>query len=306
MGDVSFWLGQDFEPEDQYRGLTIPVRQQWARWKQTPPPLVRSPRSAQANRSTPRALAVRGMTFDQLRPYTPGDDARRIDWNVFARQQQPYVRLYEPEGEEALWFVLDASPSMCVAPVDQVLPLAAGFEWVVQFVLGRPDLSLGRSGVMVLTGREVQVFSAARLDRVRWLEQVRRACLGVVEADPTVPAFEPERFYNRVWPAALATLKTRAAGVVWLSDWLDVPGGVEALVRRQLRGIPVWTPDFLAPPLVKSGKGTTIPNPLPLWIPATSVETPNAPATVLTHWPTAIPARQGPFSRSEPRRGPRS
>ena len=52
-----------------------------------------------------------GMEFDEVRPYNPGDDVRRIDWNVTARVGSPYVRRYHEERETTVMLVLDASGS---------------------------------------------------------------------------------------------------------------------------------------------------------------------------------------------------
>ena len=52
-----------------------------------------------------------GMEFDEVRPYNPGDDVRRIDWNVTARMGSPYVRRYHEERETTVMLVLDASGS---------------------------------------------------------------------------------------------------------------------------------------------------------------------------------------------------
>ena len=39
-----------------------------------------------------------GFDFDEHRPYRPGDDVRRIDWNVTARMHQPFVRVTTPSA----------------------------------------------------------------------------------------------------------------------------------------------------------------------------------------------------------------
>src|ERR687884_2316201 len=54
----------------------------------------------------------RGMEFDEVRPYVPGDDVRTIDWNVTARTGEPHVRAYLAERVLVTWLVLDTSPSM--------------------------------------------------------------------------------------------------------------------------------------------------------------------------------------------------
>jgi len=53
----------------------------------------------------------RGMEFDEVREYTPGDDVRSIDWNVTARTGHPYVKRYVEERELTVLFVVDLSAS---------------------------------------------------------------------------------------------------------------------------------------------------------------------------------------------------
>ena len=53
----------------------------------------------------------RGMDFDEIRPYEPGDDLRTIDWNVTARTGSPHIRRYIEDRELAVWFLIDPSAS---------------------------------------------------------------------------------------------------------------------------------------------------------------------------------------------------
>ena len=53
----------------------------------------------------------RGMEFDEVRPYVPGDDVRTIDWNVTARMGEPYVKRYVEERELTVLLLVDISPS---------------------------------------------------------------------------------------------------------------------------------------------------------------------------------------------------
>jgi uncharacterized protein (DUF58 family) len=48
----------------------------------------------------------RGMDFDQVRPYQPGDDPRTIDWRVLARSGRPYTKLYREERERPVLITL--------------------------------------------------------------------------------------------------------------------------------------------------------------------------------------------------------
>ena len=53
-----------------------------------------------------------GLELAQVRPYQPGDDVRRIDWNATARTTIPHVRVHVPERALTSWLVLDVSASM--------------------------------------------------------------------------------------------------------------------------------------------------------------------------------------------------
>jgi len=52
-----------------------------------------------------------GMAFSEVREYVPGDDIRKIDWNVTARFNQPYVKLFEEERELTVMLLVDISNS---------------------------------------------------------------------------------------------------------------------------------------------------------------------------------------------------
>jgi uncharacterized protein (DUF58 family) len=60
-----------------------------------------------------------GTELAQVRPYEPGDDVRRIDWNVTARMVTPHVRVHVPERSLTTWLLLDVSPSMTFGTADR-------------------------------------------------------------------------------------------------------------------------------------------------------------------------------------------
>ncbi|HJE39125.1 MAG: DUF58 domain-containing protein [Candidatus Amulumruptor caecigallinarius] len=57
------------------------------------------------------AFKGRGMTFAEVREYQYGDDIRDIDWNVTARHNKPYVKVYEEERELTVMLLVDVSRS---------------------------------------------------------------------------------------------------------------------------------------------------------------------------------------------------
>ncbi|MSP23921.1 MAG: DUF58 domain-containing protein [Myxococcales bacterium] len=52
-----------------------------------------------------------GLSFREVRAYTPGDDVRQIDWNVSARMSEPHVKIFTEEREMTVMLVVDASAS---------------------------------------------------------------------------------------------------------------------------------------------------------------------------------------------------
>lgn len=58
------------------------------------------------------AFKGRGMSFSEVREYQPGDDVRDIDWNVTARFERTYVKVYEEERELTVMLLVDVSGSL--------------------------------------------------------------------------------------------------------------------------------------------------------------------------------------------------
>ncbi len=57
------------------------------------------------------AFKGRGIEFEEVRPYQVGDDVRSIDWNVTARTNEPYVKLFREEREMSVVLLVDLSES---------------------------------------------------------------------------------------------------------------------------------------------------------------------------------------------------
>ena len=51
----------------------------------------------------------RGMNFEEVREYAPGDEIRSIDWNVTARMNAPYIKKYTEERELTVMLLVDVS-----------------------------------------------------------------------------------------------------------------------------------------------------------------------------------------------------
>jgi uncharacterized protein (DUF58 family) len=75
--------------------------------------------------------------FAEYRAYTPGDDLRHVDWNVFARTDRMYLKRYRGETNTLLTILLDASASMAfsshsITKLDYSRYLAASLEYLAQ------------------------------------------------------------------------------------------------------------------------------------------------------------------------------
>jgi uncharacterized protein (DUF58 family) len=106
------------------------------------------------NRARGEHLAAKGGTsteFCDFRDYSPGDDVRFVDWNIFARIERPYVKQFHQEEERHVAVLVDASESMAFeGKWDLARRLAATFgvlglraqEKVSAGVLGGPGARL--------------------------------------------------------------------------------------------------------------------------------------------------------------------
>ncbi|ESQ98398.1 hypothetical protein F753_15980 [Stutzerimonas chloritidismutans AW-1] len=83
-------------------------------------------------------LRGRGLSFEELRPYWPGDDARLIDWKVTARLRKPFVRLFAEERDRPLLLLVDqrmnqffGSQRAFKSVVAAELAALAGWTWQI-------------------------------------------------------------------------------------------------------------------------------------------------------------------------------
>jgi len=93
----------------------------------------------------------RGLEFDELRPYVPGDDVRALDWNAYARTGEPFIRRYREDRDLTVIFVVDVSASQFAgaAPVAKSA-LAAEIAAVLALAAVR---NKDRVGLLLFAGR---------------------------------------------------------------------------------------------------------------------------------------------------------
>lgn len=70
-------------------------------------------------------LRGRGLNFEELRRYLPGDDIRTIDWKVTARTRKPHVRVYSEERDRAVMLVVDQRINMFFGSRDRFKSVTA-------------------------------------------------------------------------------------------------------------------------------------------------------------------------------------
>ncbi|MCP4453336.1 MAG: DUF58 domain-containing protein [Planctomycetes bacterium] len=86
----------------------------------------------------------RGMQFDEVREYQPGDDIRDIDWNVTARTGKPYIKRFVEEREMTILFAVDLSASGAFGTVNKMKnELAAEFCAVLAFAAAKNNDKVG-------------------------------------------------------------------------------------------------------------------------------------------------------------------
>jgi len=93
----------------------------------------------------------RGMQFDEVREYTPGDDIRSIDWNVTARTGKPYIKRFVEEREMTVILAVDLSASGDFGTVNKAKnELAAEFCAVLAFAAAKNN---DKVGLLIFTDR---------------------------------------------------------------------------------------------------------------------------------------------------------
>jgi uncharacterized protein (DUF58 family) len=154
-------------------------------------------------------LLGEGTELAQVRPYVPGDDVRRIDWNVTARTGEPHVRVQLAERVLVTWLVLDTSASMQFGTADRrKADVAEGVAIAVGHIATRRGNRLG----FVTFGDEQE----------RWLPP-RQGRLGLIGLLDALRTEEPA---GRVGATSLGAalrrtgaLATQRAVVIVVSDF---------------------------------------------------------------------------------------
>ena len=175
----------------------------------------------------------RGMNFEEVREYQPGDEVRTIDWNVTARMGHPYIKKFTEERELTVLLVVDVSASGDFGSVAMSKrELAAEVACVIAFSAIRNNDKVG----LLLFSDHVELFIPPKKGRIHTLRLIREILFFQPVGRGTVPS-EALHYLNRV--------QTRKAVVFLLSDFqakdFDRELGITAR-RHDLIALPVRDP----------------------------------------------------------------
>ena len=155
-----------------------------------------------------------GLDLADLREYQHHDDVRHIDWNVTARLQIPYVRVFTEDREMAAWFLLDLSPSVDFGSGDQrKRNVSAEFVAVLARLLTRHGNRVGA----LLYGSGVDTVLPARGGRLHVLQ-----LLHAMQTRPLAVESGGTKLHELL-QSATATVRRRSTVFV-VSDFISEPG----------------------------------------------------------------------------------
>lgn len=181
----------------------------------------------------------RGMNFEEVREYAPGDEIRSIDWNVTARMNTPYVKKFTEERELTVMLVVDVSASGTFGSVDlSKRELAAEVASILAFSAINNNDKVG----LLLFSDDVELFIPPKKGRLHTLRVIREMLYFQPKGRGTNLAGALD-YLNRV--------TNRRAVVFLISDFLS-PDFTKALTvssrRHDVVAMPVSDPGESALP----------------------------------------------------------
>lgn len=175
----------------------------------------------------------RGMNFEEVREYTPGDEIRSIDWNVTARMNAPYVKKFTEEREMTVVLVVDVSASGSFGSVElSKRELAAEVAAILAFSAINNNDKVG----LLLFSDEVELFIPPKKGRQHTLRLIREMLY-----------FEPKGRGTNLGAALeyLNKVVSRRAVVFMISDFMTSDYTKQLTVasrRHDLVAVPIVDP----------------------------------------------------------------
>ena len=155
-----------------------------------------------------------GVEFDEVRPYTPGDDVRTIDWNVTAKTGLPYIKRFSEERELTILFLVDVSGSQGYGSVRRSkMELAAEVTALLALTAIRNQDKIG----LILFSDQIVKYIPPRKGRDSVMRLVREVLAAEDDAKGGTDIAEALKFLNSV--------QKRRAVVFLVSDFLESHAG---------------------------------------------------------------------------------
>jgi uncharacterized protein (DUF58 family) len=192
----------------------------------------------------------RSVEFADYRNYTPGDDPRRVDWNIYARLERPYIKLFEDEEDLTTHILLDDSPSMFWQPDEEGESRHVAHKWLcaAQLAVALGYVALASGDKVALETSSYQRFGpkrgvASAAEMIAFVENIS------ARRNPT-----PKRQSLNAWMKRYA-LDARPGLCIVISDMLDEGGCVDGLnalggSRLDVSVLHTLSPDELDPQFV--------------------------------------------------------
>jgi uncharacterized protein (DUF58 family) len=178
----------------------------------------------------------RGMNFEEVREYAPGDEIRAIDWNVTARMNTPYIKKFTEERELTVMLLVDVSASGVFGSVDlSKRELAAEVASILAFSAINNNDKVG----LILFSEEVELFIPPKKGRLHTLRLIREMLY-----------FEPKGRKTNIAGALdyLNRIMSRRCVVFAISDFM-APDFTKSLTVTSRRH------DLVAMPVIDPGEG---------------------------------------------------
>lgn len=195
-------------------------------------------------RSTRRGTSIE---FADYRNYAPGDDLRRMDWNVYARLERPYIKLLEDEEDLAVHVLIDASASMDWPPSEIADAAHNKLLFAKRIFAGLGYVSLVSNDRLMLTAindRGIEHFGPARgrgqsVPMLKFAHDIQAR--GITDLNVALKDY--------------ATRGGRPGLTIIISDMFSPTGYIEGMNALLGRGyevllMHVLSPDEVEPPLV--------------------------------------------------------
>jgi len=181
------------------------------------------------------AFKGRGMSFSEVREYQFGDDIRAIDWNVTARLNTPYIKVFEEERELTVMLIVDVSKSSFFGTVNQMKNhLIAELSAVFAFSASSNNDKVG----LLMFSNEVNKYIPPKKGRSHILRIIRELLAADSLETGTTSIAEGLRFFNNI-------MKKKSISFL-ISDFMDNNNYKDALniaaKRHDLVGVHVSDP----------------------------------------------------------------